>query len=71
MQVENVADLLLEGVDVPTRMTLKNVANVTLRRSRAPAIQVSGAHSRNIRVVDTEGTLTTDSEVTKGAVARR
>lgn len=69
--MENVADLLLDGVDVPTRMTLKNVANVTLWQSRTPAIQVSGAHSRNVRLQDTEGTLTTDSEVTKGAVVRR
>jgi polygalacturonase len=71
MQVENVADLLLDGVAVPTRMTLKNVQNVTVRQSRTPALQVSGAGSRKINVSDTEGTLTTDPDVAKGAVVRR
>jgi len=71
MQVEDVKDLLLDGVDVPTRMTLKNVENVTVRQSRTPELSVSGANSRNVRVVDSEGKLTTGPEVAKGSVVRR
>ncbi len=70
LQVDNVTDLLLDSMDVPTRMTLKDVQNVTVRNSHAPAIHVSGARSRKIRLLDTEGTLTTDPEVGKGAVVR-
>ncbi len=54
---------------MPTRMTLRNVKNV-MRQSRMPALQVSGAGSSGIRVADSEGTLTTDSDVSKGAVVR-
>jgi hypothetical protein len=71
IEVEDVKDLLLDGVDVPTRMALKNVENVTVRQSRTPAIQVSGARSRAIRLVDSEGTLATDRDVPKDAVVRR
>ena len=70
IEVEDVTDLLLDGVNVPTRMTLRNVKNVTVRQSRMPALHVSGAGSRGIRVSDSEGTLTTDSDVSKGAVVR-
>ena len=71
LQVENVADLLLEGVEIPTRMTLKDAGNVTVRNSHVTALQVSGARSRKIRLVDTEGTLAVDADVAKGAVERR
>jgi polygalacturonase len=71
MEIGDVRDLLLEGVDVPTRMALTNVENVTIRQSRTPAIQVSGAKSRGIRLVDSGGTLATDSDVPKDAVIRR
>ena len=39
------------------------ISNVTIE-----TLHVSGARSRHIRLLDTEGTLTTDSEVAKGAV---
>jgi polygalacturonase len=71
MQVEDANGLLIEGVDVPTRMTMQNVENVTVRQSRTPALHVSGAGSHRVTVSDTTGTLTTGSEVGKGEVVRR
>jgi polygalacturonase len=71
MQVEDVRDLLLEGVDVPMLMSLKNAENVTIRQSKTPSLEISGAASRGIRVVDSEGTLAAGPEVAKGAVVRR
>jgi polygalacturonase len=71
MRVDDVSGLLLDGVNVPTRLTLKDVVNATVRHSSAPTLQISGAHSRQIRVVDTDGRLETDAEVAKGAVARQ
>ncbi len=71
LRVSDVTDLLLDGVDVPMRMTLQDVENATVSRSRAATVQVSGARSRKIRLVDTEGTLETGSEVARGAVERR
>ena len=68
LRVDNVTDLLLDGVDVPTRMTLKDVESVTVRHSRAPAFHISGAHSGKIRLSDTEGTVTTDSDLPRDAV---
>jgi polygalacturonase len=70
MQVENVSDLLLDGVTIPTRTTLKDVRNVTLRQSRTPSVQVSGAASRNIRIVDSEGSVAADPGVSKDAIVR-
>ena len=71
MQVEDVRDLLLEGVNAPMRMSLKNVENVTVRQSRTPVLVISGAASRGIRVLDSDGTLAIGPEVAKGAVVRR
>jgi hypothetical protein len=71
MQVDNVTGLLLDGVEIPTRLTLQNVENATVRQSRTPALQVSGAGSRKISVLDSEGTLTIGTEVIKGVVVRR
>lgn len=71
LQVEDVRDLLLEGVNAPMRISLKNVENVTVRQSRTPVLHVSGAASRGIRVLDSEGTLAAGPEVAKGAVVRR
>jgi hypothetical protein len=70
MRVDNVSGLLLDGVNVPTRLTLKDVVDATVRHSSALTLQVSGAPSRRIRVLDTEGTLETDAEAAKGAMAR-
>jgi hypothetical protein len=71
LHVESVSDLLLDGVDIPTRMTLKDAQNVTVRHSRAPTFHVSGARTGKIRLRDTEGTVTTDSEVPKSAIVRQ
>jgi polygalacturonase len=71
LRVNNVADLLLDGVDVPTRMTLDDAANVTLRHTRSPALHISGAVSRGIRLLDTEAAVTTGSEVSSDAVTRK
>ena len=70
LQVDHVADLLLDGVDVPTRMTLTNVDGATVRHSRAPAIDVSGIHSRKIRLLDTEAKVTTAPEVAGARIQR-
>lgn len=71
LQVDGVKDLLLDGVNVATRMTLKDVENATVRNSGAETIQISGVHSRKVRVLNTEGAVTSSAEVAKGAVARR
>jgi polygalacturonase len=71
MRIEDVSDLLLEGVNVPMRMTLKNVQNATVRQSHVPAVEVSGGKSRGIRLVDSEGTLATGADVPKAAVVRQ
>lgn len=71
MQVDSVSDLLLDGVDAPTLVTLTDVANVTVRHSEAPEFHVSGGRSRGIRLLDTQGRLTTGPDVAKGAVVRR
>jgi polygalacturonase len=70
LEVDQAADLLLDGVSAPSPATLKNVERVTVRHSRVPAMHISGARSRGIRVSDTEGKVTTGSEVMKGAVTR-
>ena len=71
MQVDSVKDLLLDGVNVATRVTLNNVETAIVRNSATQAIQVSGARSSKIRVLGTEGTVTSGAEVAKDAVARR
>ena len=71
LQVEGAGDLLLDGVEAATRMTLKDVENVTVRHSRTPELQVSGARSRKIRLMDTEGRVTIDREVSKKAVVQQ
>lgn len=71
MQVDNVKDLLLDGVNVATRMTLTNAENATVRNSGTESIQVSGARSRKIRILDLEGTVASGAEVAKDAVVRR
>jgi hypothetical protein len=68
LQVDDVTDLRLDGVDAPLRMTLNNAANVTLCHSRTPALQISGAGSRRIRLLDTETAVTAGSEVARDAV---
>ena len=71
MEIEDVSDLLLDGVKVPMRLALKNVENATIRQSRTPSIEVSGAKSSGIRVVDSEGTLAKGADVPKAAVVRQ
>ena len=71
LQIDDVADVLLDGVDVPTRMALNNVDGLTVRHSRAPALNISGARSRKIRVLDTEGIVTTDGDVARDAVVKQ
>lgn len=71
LQVDNVTDLLLDGVAAPTRVTMTDVTNVTVRHSQAPEFHVSGARSRRIRLLDAEGKLTTGSDVAKGAIVRQ
>ncbi len=51
-------------------MTLTNVDGATARHSRAPAIEVSGIHSRKIRLLDTEAKVTTAPEVAGARIQR-
>ena len=71
LQVESVKDLLLDGVNVATRMTLKDAENATVRNSGTETIQISGVRSRKIRLLDTEGAVTSSAEVAKDAIVRR
>jgi hypothetical protein len=71
LAIDNASDLLLDGVEVATALTMKDVENVTVRRSRTPSIQVGGARTQKIRLVETEGALTSGVEVRKDAIARR
>jgi polygalacturonase len=69
--VDHVEGLLLDGVDVPTRLTLDDVENVIVRESRAPVLQVTGGRSRDIRLVGTEGELKMGAGAAKDAVVRK
>jgi polygalacturonase len=78
VSVENVQDLLMDGVDVAAApgsrepvLALKNVDAVTLRHSRAAAIHVAGARTRKIRLQDTESIIASDPDVAKDAVLRQ
>lgn len=71
LSVDNVSGLLLDGVEVPTRLTLQDVENVTVRHSRTPVLKISGARSRKIRLRDIEGSLAVGAEVSKDAVTRQ
>ena len=71
LQADSVTGLLLDGSKVPARLVLRNAENVTVRHSRTPAIQVSGSHSRGIRLLDTEATVATDSDVAKSAILKQ
>jgi polygalacturonase len=77
MRVENVQNLLMDGVDIAAApgshaevLVLKNVDGVTLRNSRAATVHVAGGRTRKVRLVDTESVVETDSDVQKDAVAR-
>ena len=71
MRVESVKDLLLDGVHVPMQLALKDGEDVTVRNSSAPTVQISGAHSLRIRLLNTAGTVGSSPEVPKGAVVRQ
>jgi hypothetical protein len=77
MRVENVQNLLMDGVDIAAApgshaevLALKNVDGVTLRNSRAARVHVAGGRTRKIRLVDTESVVEADPDVAKDAVAR-
>jgi hypothetical protein len=78
LQADQVSDLLLDGVGVAAApsftaraILLKDAEKVTVRDSRAAAIQISGTRSRNIRLVHTEGKIATDASVPHGAVLQQ
>jgi len=77
MRVENVQNLLMDGVDIAAapgshaeELALKDVDGVTLRNSRAATVHVAGKRTRKVRLVDTESVVETDSDVAKDAVVR-
>jgi polygalacturonase len=78
LRVENVQNLLLDGLDVATPpgshgdvIELKDADGVTLRHSRAASIHVAGQRSRKIRLFDTESVISSDPDVAKDAVVQR
>jgi polygalacturonase len=78
LRVENVQNLLLDGVDISPApgsraevLALKDVDGVTLRNSRANTIHVAGRRSRKILLQDTDSAVTTEPEVPKDAVEVR
>ena len=78
LRVENVQNLLLDGVDIAPApgsraevLALKDVDGVTLRNSRAATVHVSGRRSRKIRLQDTDSVVTSEPEVAKDAVLRQ
>ena len=78
LQADQVSDLLLDGVGVAAApsftapaILLKDAEKVTVRDSRAAAIQVSGTRSRNIRLLHTEAKIATDAGVPNGAVLQQ
>lgn len=77
MRVENVQNLLMDGVDIAAApgshaevLVLKNVDGVTLRNSRAATVHVAGGRTRKVRLVDTESVVEADPDVAKDAVVR-
>lgn len=78
LRVENVQNLLLEGVDIAAApgsranvLELKDVDGVTFRNSRAATVHVAGRRTRKIRLVDTESVVESDPDVPKDAIARQ
>ena len=71
LQVDSADGLLLDGSEVAARLVLRDVGNVTVRHSRTPAVQVSGARSRGIRFLDTAAAFTIDNDVAKNAVVKQ
>ena len=78
LRVENVENLLLEGVDIAAApgshaevLSFKDADGVTLRDSHAARIHVSGRRTRKIRVLDTESVITSGPETAKDAVVRQ
>jgi len=77
LRVENVQNLLLDGVDIAPApgsraevLALKDADGVTLRNSRATTVHVSGRRSRKIHLQDTDSAVTSEPEVAKDAVVR-
>jgi polygalacturonase len=78
LRVENVANLLLDGVDIAAVpgsraevLAFKDADGVTLRNSHAASIHVSGRRTRKIRVLGTESVITSGPETAKDAVVRQ
>jgi hypothetical protein len=77
LTVEDVEDFRLDTVDVETppasnapAIDLKNVANVTLRATRAATIHLAGARSREVRIIQTDAKISVDADVSKNAIIR-
>ncbi len=78
LRVENVQNVLLDGVDVAAApgsnapvLALQDVDGVTLLHSRSATVHIAGQKSRKIRLVDTESVVTSEPEVAKDAVERQ
>ncbi|MGB2669673.1 MAG: glycosyl hydrolase family 28 protein [Candidatus Acidiferrum sp.] len=78
LAAEDVEDLRLDTVEVETApastapsIELTNTKNVTLQSLRAKTIHLVGKGTREVRVLQTDSTISADSEVSKDAVIRR
>ena len=77
LAVEQVKDLLLDGVNIATApgsnapvVTLKEVDNATLRNSRVATLHVAGAHTKMVSVEQTDTHITWDPDVNPSTVVR-
>jgi polygalacturonase len=78
LRVENVQNLLLDGVDIAAApgssapvLALQDVDNVTLRHSRAATVNVAGRRTRKVRLFDTESVISTEPEVANDAIVHQ
>ncbi len=77
LTAEDVEDFRLDTVDVETApastapvVELTNANNVTLQSLRAKTIHLVGKGTREVRVLQTDSTISADSDVSKDAVIR-
>jgi hypothetical protein len=78
IHAEDVEELRLDTVDVQAApsstapvIELTNARKVTLRSSHADTVHLAGKETREVRLLQTDSTISADSDVTQGAVIRR
>jgi glycosyl hydrolase family 28/pectate lyase-like protein len=78
LTAKDVEDLQLDNVDVESApastapvIELTDATRVTLRSLRAKTIHLAGKGTREVRLLQTDSTISADSDVTKEAIIRR